>query len=68
MNTEPVYLTVKTNYKDTGLFVNGKRSSQQKRKLREKIGPFVPGTYEVKAKLKSGIADLEKGKGHRPPR
>lgn len=25
MNTVPVYLTVKTNYKDTGLFVNGEK-------------------------------------------
>lgn len=66
LNTEPVYLTVKTNYKDTGLFVNGKKViTTEKENFEKKIGPFVPGTYEVKAKLKSGIADLE---GHRPPR
>ncbi|SPU07745.1 Membrane-associated protein tcaA [Bacillus licheniformis] len=61
LNTEPVYLTVKTNYKDTGLFVNGKKViTTEKENFEKKIGPFVPGTYEVKAKLKSGIADLEK--------
>ncbi|KRT92293.1 zinc ribbon domain-containing protein [Bacillus paralicheniformis] len=61
LNTAPVYLTVKTNYKDTGLFVNGEKViTTEKENFEKKIGPFVPGIYEVKAKLKSGIADLEK--------
>ncbi len=61
LNTAPVYLTVKTNYKDTGLFVNGETViTTEKENFEKKIGPFVPGIYEVKAKLKSGIADLEK--------
>lgn len=61
LNTAPVYLTVKTNYKDTGLFVNGEKViTTEKENFEKKIGPFVPGIYEVKAKLKSGITDLEK--------
>ena len=61
LNTVPVYLTVKTNYKGTGLFVNGEKViTTEKENFEKKIGPFVPGIYEVKAKLKSGIADLEK--------
>ncbi|MEC1447355.1 zinc ribbon domain-containing protein [Bacillus haynesii] len=61
LNTAPVYLTVKTNYKDTGLFVNGEKViTTEKENFEKKIGPFVPGIYEVKAKLKNGVADLEK--------
>ncbi|QHZ45547.1 zinc ribbon domain-containing protein [Bacillus sp. NSP9.1] len=61
LNVAPVYLTIKTNYKDTDLFVNGKKvMTTQKENFERKFGPYVPGVYEVKAKLKNDLTELKK--------
>jgi len=59
LNIEPLYLSINTNYKDTDLFVDGKKVGRAISSDFEKIyGPFVPGLHDVEAKLKTKFVEL----------
>lgn len=59
----PVYFELTTNYKDTELFVNDESVGKSKKEYdSKKVGPYLPGTYEFKAKHKSKFAELETDK------
>lgn len=56
----PVYFKVSSNYEGTEIFVNDDSVAKMKKDYdSKKVGPFLPGKYEFKAKYKSDVADLE---------
>lgn len=56
---EPVYVTINTNYKDTTLLLNGTELTKaDKPNYSQKFGPYLPGIYEIEAKLNTGYIDL----------
>ncbi|MFT0801381.1 zinc ribbon domain-containing protein [Bacillus swezeyi] len=61
LNAAPVYLTIKTNYKGADLFVNGEKvMTAQKENFEKKFGPYLPGVYDVEAKLQNDFTELTK--------
>ncbi|ATH93232.1 zinc ribbon domain-containing protein [Bacillus glycinifermentans] len=63
LNVKPVYLTVKASEKGAGLYINNKKvMTTEKENFEKKFGPFVPGSYDVEAKLNSDIGELKKSK------
>ena len=60
LKIQPVYLSISTNYKDTELFIDGKKVDKANRANFEGMyGPFLPGYYNVKATLKNDFIDLD---------
>ena len=60
VTVSPVYFKVSSNYEGTEIFVNGDSVAKMKKDYdSKKVGPFLPGKYEFKAKYKSDVADLE---------
>lgn len=61
LNVTPVYLKLGTNYKDVSLLVDGKEVTKSDKEFYEKtIGPYVPGTYKLEARLKTDFVALVK--------
>ncbi|MFS0783781.1 zinc ribbon domain-containing protein [Bacillus sp. 1P06AnD] len=61
LKVQPVYMAISTNYKDTSVYVDGKKMTVTKQPNAENtVGPFVPGTHIVEAKLKTSFVDLVK--------
>ncbi|MNS15525.1 Membrane-associated protein TcaA [compost metagenome] len=61
LNVTPVYLKLGTNYKDVSLLVDGKEVTKSNKEYYEKtVGPYVPGTYKLEARLKTDFVDLVK--------
>ncbi|MDQ0243755.1 putative membrane protein YvbJ [Bacillus fengqiuensis] len=61
LDIEPVYITVSTNYKDTELYVDGKKIGKATKPDFEKTyGPYLPGVYKMEARLKTNFVDLVK--------
>jgi uncharacterized membrane protein YvbJ len=59
LNVNSVYLTVETNYKDTTIYLNGKKLDKTKKpNYVKKFGPYLPGLYTLEAKLKTDFVDL----------
>ncbi|ETI69652.1 zinc ribbon domain-containing protein [Neobacillus vireti] len=60
LDIQSVYLTLKTNYKDTELFVDGKKvGTSNKLDFEKTFGPFVPGLHTAEATLKTKFVALE---------
>ncbi|WP_462410125.1 zinc ribbon domain-containing protein [Neobacillus sp. Marseille-QA0830] len=60
LNVNTVYLNVSTNYKNTKLYVDGKKVGEAKSQdYQTTVGPFLPGIHEAKADLKSKFVDLK---------
>lgn len=56
----PIYFELSTNYKDTELLVNEESVGKSKKEYyTKKVGPYLPGTYDFKAKYESEFVDLE---------
>lgn len=49
INVKAVYPKITTNRDNTKVYMNGKKLYQASGKTTKKIGPFVPGTYQLKA-------------------
>ncbi|USB33054.1 hypothetical protein [Paenibacillus sp. YPG26] len=61
LNVNPVYLKLGTNYKDVSLLVDSKEVAKSDKEYYEKtVGPYVPGTYKLEARLKTDFVDLVK--------
>ncbi|USK38720.1 zinc-ribbon domain-containing protein [Cytobacillus firmus] len=59
INIPSVYLNLSTNYKDTELFVDGKKVGKSSNADFEKtFGPYLPGIYKIEAKLKTDFVEL----------
>ncbi len=59
LNIDPVYLSLGTNFKDTELFIDGKKVGEaNKPEFEATYGPYVPGLHKVEAKLKTDFIDL----------
>lgn len=59
LNIEPLYLSISTNYKNTDIYVDGKKVGRANTADFEKTyGPFVPGLHNVEAKLKTNFVEL----------
>lgn len=59
INIPSVYLNLSTNYKDTELFVNGRKVGKSSSGDFEKTyGPYLPGIYKIEAKLKTDFVEL----------
>jgi len=60
---KPVYIRVRTDYKDTQIFLEDKLiATADKDKYEKEVGPFNPGIYKIKALFKGKHVDLEKNK------
>ncbi|PZD94469.1 hypothetical protein DNH61_18940 [Paenibacillus sambharensis] len=61
LTVEPVYLTLETNYKDVSLLLDGKELAvTDKLDYSKTFGPYVPGIYNLEAKLKSHYMELSR--------
>lgn len=59
INIDPVYLSLGTNFKDTELYIDGKKVGKAtKPEFEATYGPYVPGLHKVEAKLKTDFIDL----------
>jgi uncharacterized membrane protein YvbJ len=59
INIDPVYLSLGTNFKDTELYIDGKKVGKaNKPEFEATYGPYVPGLHKVEAKLKTDFIDL----------
>ncbi|MCD4838328.1 zinc-ribbon domain-containing protein [Neobacillus sedimentimangrovi] len=55
-----VYLTVETNYKDTVLYIDGKKiATANEPDFEGTFGPFLPGIHTLKGTLKTDFIDLK---------
>jgi uncharacterized membrane protein YvbJ len=60
LDIQSVYLTLKTNYKDTGLYIDSKKvGTSNKLNYEKTFGPFVPGLHTTEAKLKTKFVALK---------
>ncbi|MDQ1144134.1 putative membrane protein YvbJ [Bacillus sp. SORGH_AS 510] len=56
-----VYLALSTNYKNSNLYIDGKKlGKSNKPNFEHTYGPFLPGIYKIKADLKTDFVDLVK--------
>ncbi|WP_068621091.1 zinc ribbon domain-containing protein [Paenibacillus tuaregi] len=61
LDVTPVYLKLGTNYKNVSLTVDGKEVAKSNQEDFEKtVGPYLPGTYKLEARLKTDFVDLVK--------
>lgn len=61
LDVTPAYLKLGTNYKGVSLLVDGKEVTKSDQEYYEKtVGPYVPGTYKLEARLKTDFVDLVK--------
>ncbi len=64
LTVDPVYLNVKTNYAGTVLYVNGQQAAVANIPNYEtKLGPYIPGLYELEARFKNELIDLKESTG-----
>lgn len=63
LQVQPYYVTVQTNTKDAVLYVNDKKVAKViDAERKNKIGPYFPGVYRVKAVAKMDFVTLENKK------
>ncbi|KAA0548386.1 hypothetical protein FZW96_07365 [Bacillus sp. BGMRC 2118] len=63
ISVEAVYITIHTNMKDTVISMNGKEVGKtDKDQDKKTFGPFIPGIYEIEARLKTDVVDLVESK------
>lgn len=59
VQVDPVYVNISTNYKDTDLYINGKKiDTATSDDFKDTYGPYLPGTYKIEGKLKADFVDL----------
>ncbi|AXI27979.1 hypothetical protein CIB87_02735 [Priestia megaterium] len=55
----PMYVEVDTDYKDTAIYIEGKKvGTAASNHFSKKYGPYLPGLYKVEGKYKTGFVDL----------
>ncbi|MDC7771467.1 zinc-ribbon domain-containing protein [Priestia megaterium] len=59
LNVMPVYVTVGTDYKGTDIYLDDKKiGTAASEDFKKTYGPYLPGTYTIKGKLKTDFVDL----------
>ncbi len=59
VQVDPVYVDISTNYKNTELYINGKKiDTATSDDFKDTYGPYLPGTYKIEGKLKADFVDL----------
>ncbi|MEW4230252.1 zinc ribbon domain-containing protein [Priestia megaterium] len=59
IEVKPMYLQIETEYKDTGIYVDGKKvGTASSNHFSKTYGPYVPGMHKVEGKYKTGFVDL----------
>ncbi|MGM9924899.1 MAG: zinc ribbon domain-containing protein [Bacillus sp. (in: firmicutes)] len=59
LNVESAYVTISTNFKGTEISIDGEKVGESTEADYKKMyGPYMPGLYEVQAKLKTDFGDL----------
>lgn len=56
----PVYLDISSTEDGTKILLNNQEAGEVNSEASEKIGPFLPGQYEVKAVINGEYGDIEK--------
>ena len=60
LTMDAVYISVETNYAGTVLSVNGQQAAvADAPDYKTKLGPYVPGLYQLEAKFKNDYVDLK---------
>ncbi|MFM9279404.1 zinc ribbon domain-containing protein [Paenibacillus jiagnxiensis] len=61
LEVQPAFLTVETNYPNVQLYANGEEiATIAKANSEQTVGPFLPGQYEIEAKLKNDFVELSR--------
>jgi len=59
IEARPMYVEVETAYKDTAIYIEGKKvGTAASNHYSKKYGPYLPGLYKVEGKYKTGFVDL----------
>jgi len=62
VQVRPVYMDIATTEDESKIFLNDKEAGKVNSDKAEKLGPFLPGQYEVKAVINGEYGDIEQSK------